>query len=424
MFRFCVLAFAAAFSATTVHAQYKQSTLPTAPVMPVVRNEGAVKVYQHDRTAFARATQLELVGAPITVIGGAAGDDEHDLTHASHVALLSDGRVVTLSPVGNKYYVFSANGQFQRTLSRQGNGPGELMSPMGQALLTANTLLVPDKVNHQLNLFTADKGFVRGKLWVDQARSSLHSLVGVLSGNRVVMSSLGMFVDSAVALGKIVRPSAAVVVFNADGKGTRIAQIPDMESTLLKTTYRGKPGTRPAILRFSKFAVAAVWDSSVVTGSEDAYDFDVRNGNGTIVSRIAVNAPRIPVTRAMRDSVIALVVRRVRNTRGEGRMTLTLDELEKSERDTPFADSLPAYNVLMTSPNKTLWVVDATIPGMSAWNATAFSKDGAMIGRLRVASPGFPVVFGDDRVVIRTEDADGVVTLTVRRIGVATAKPK
>lgn len=126
----------------------------------------------------------------------------------------------------------------------------------------------------------------------------------------------------------------------------------------------------------------------------------------------------------MRDTMIATIMHRVRTTRGQGSgMTLTFDELEKSERDTPVADLLPAYNQLFSTPNKTLWVVGPFVPGTSSWNATAFRRDGAIVGRLHVASNGFPLAFGEDRVVIRTHDADGVVSLTVRRIGITTAKP-
>ena len=76
------------------------------------------------------------------------------------------------------------------------------------------------------------------------------------------------------------------------------------------------------------------------------------------------------------------------------------------------------------SPNKTLWIVDYIAPTDTEWSATAFRADGAIVGRLTVKGKGTPLAFGDDRVVIRSEDEDGVVSLTVRRIGVSTAKSK
>jgi hypothetical protein len=44
---------------------------------------------------------------------------------------------------------------------------------------------------------------------------------------------------------------------------------------------------------------------------------------------------------------------------------------------------------------------------------TGFRQDGATIGRLQGAGKGQPVAFSNDRVVVRTTDADGVVALMV-----------
>ena len=105
-------------------------------------------------------------------------------------------------------------------------------------------------------------------------------------------------------------------------------------------------------------------------------------------------------------------------------MTFTLHELAKSQRDTPVAYSLAACNHLFLTPNMTLWVVDPIVPDVSSRIATASRRVGAIVGQLHIASKGFPRAFGDDRVVSRTQDADGVVTFTVRRIGPARATPK
>ena len=407
---------------TAIAAQFKQSTLVTVPVTPTTRVEAGVKVHQHDKTAFARATQLELVGAPIAVIGGANGDPDYDLTNVEQVALLSDGRVATL--YGAKFFLFGANGQPQRTIASVGSGPGELRGATGNLLLATDTLFVLDLQNRQFNWCTPDKGFARGKQYVFDPRLRLTSVVGVLPGSRIVMSSMGTMVGSAATLGKIVRPLAPIAVISADGRSTPFAEVPDFELTEINVTYRGKPGTTSRPIRFPKRAIATVWDSTVVTGTGDAYQLDVRNGNGAVVSRISVNTPRVLITRAMIDTIIGAAMQRIRNTSSAERMTLTLQELEKAERDTPVADSLPPYAMLFVTPNKTLWVMDYPVPGTVGWSATAFRKDGAMLGRLHIAGAGFPLTFGDDRVVVRSEDQDGVVSLKVQRIGIGSAKPK
>lgn len=52
----------------------------------------------------------------------------------------------------------------------------------------------------------------------------------------------------------------------------------------------------------------------------------------------------------------------------------------------------------------------------AAWSATAIRADGAIIGRLRGSGTGRPISFADDRVVIREEDMDGIVTMKIFRL--------
>ncbi len=98
-------------------------------------------------------------------------------------------------------------------------------------------------------------------------------------------------------------------------------------------------------------------------------------------------------------------------------------ESERLVREQPFADSLPPYNDLFTTADRTLWVVDAIVPDDTAWTATAFRLNGAMVGRLRVSGSGMALAFDNDRVVVRTTDNDGVVAMEVRRIVPTTAPP-
>jgi len=49
-------------------------------------------------------------------------------------------------------------------------------------------------------------------------------------------------------------------------------------------------------------------------------------------------------------------------------------------------------------------------------SATAFRIDGAIVGRLQAGRARKPVAYGSDRVVVREEDEDGVVSMKVFRI--------
>ena len=58
---------------------------------------------------------------------------------------------------------------------------------------------------------------------------------------------------------------------------------------------------------------------------------------------------------------------------------------------------------------------DVTLAGDTTWAYTAVALDGRILGRL-TGSGRAPVAFGDDRVVLRDEDSDGLVTWRVMRV--------
>jgi hypothetical protein len=82
-------------------------------------------------------------------------------------------------------------------------------------------------------------------------------------------------------------------------------------------------------------------------------------------------------------------------------------------RAAPFADSLPVTAELFVAPDGTLWVLDGHTSQDTSWSATGFRRDGAIVGRLRVDRGGLPVAFGNDRVVVKSTDDDGIVKLAV-----------
>lgn len=78
-----------------------------AQVIPTTRTIDGVVVRNHRSDALEKAPRWSLSPRPMTVIGGASGDPKFDLTYAGDFALLSDGRMVTLAPIGNRLFVFA-----------------------------------------------------------------------------------------------------------------------------------------------------------------------------------------------------------------------------------------------------------------------------------------------------------------------------
>jgi hypothetical protein len=387
-------------------------------VMPTVSTIDGVREMTHDATAFDRARKLELVGEPITVLGGA--DAEYDLQYAT-AQFLNDGRIATLARVGNQFYLFGRDGSGPRVLARNGGGPGELMRPSGPAVLAGDTLLIYDDGNLSISRFSPDGKLVRSVPRSAAGRGRSEKFMGALPGNRLVMSNRGL-VQRGIPE-RVTRPTAFVSVVDSAGNTTHVADIPDLEVIEMDIEQRGRKVRETFFLAYGRFANVMVWDSSIVTSSGDGYRIDLRNAGGQVFSRLVVERPARAVTAEMNEARIQRAVSGMRRSGGEGGGdVLTIAEFEKYERATPVADSLPFFNAFFPTRSGTLWVLDYSPPTDSGWSATAFRSDGAIVGRLHVPNAGRPVAFEGDKVLVRTEDEDGVVTMSVRRIAPRTTQ--
>ena len=74
------------------------------------------------------------------------------------------------------------------------------------------------------------------------------------------------------------------------------------------------------------------------------------------------------------------------------------------------------FEKLFASADGLLWVLETIAPGDNHWNAIAIRKDGTIVGRLQGSSLAIPLAFGPGRVLLRSEDSDGVWTLVIQPI--------
>jgi hypothetical protein len=382
-----------------------------SPVIPTRHQVSGNVELRHERRALDRAPQWSLDGTPIHAAGG-ADDPEHDLTNARYVELLSDGSVVTLAPVGSRLIWFPANAGKGRSLSRQGNGPGELMAPGGMARAAGDTIVIHDGANNRVNWIVPGKGFVANVAWPNPSVRPTQ-FAGALRSGQLVFSTSGR-VQSA-SKDSISRPPAQVIVVSPRATSLRVvADVPDLDLVSMETRYRGRSNRQAMVRRFTRLARVVAWDTVIATSGSDGYRIELLSGAGKRHTSIVVARPRRAVTQAMRDSVVAADLRRLSAPGSEG--LVDPNESRRLARATPSADSLPAHGRFFVAPNRMLWVVDYQAPGDVRGSATAFRQDGAIMARLTWNGSGTPEAFGIDRVVMRELDADGVITLKVYRI--------
>lgn len=409
----CDRARAVAVAGENLPATQVMTMLPISGVRDTVNG---IERITFDANAFEQTAQWTIDTNAVMVAGGVDVDPDYDLTGTYHALLLSDGGVATFASVGAKLFMFSAGGKLERKVGRMGQGPGEFTNPGAPILLQGDSLLILDDANKRMSWISRDGKFAAMKklpAGIDWGATPL----GVLPNGELLLDGSGGVVGN-VDVDSVVRSSSQVqrmtIAELALGTPRTIATVPNFQLKRVETRYRGQSGRHTTVLGYTLHATIALWDRYIVTGDGSSYKLDIRNVEGQVVRELHVARPRRLVTQAMRDSITALQLKRLNGPHAEG--MVDANESRRLAREAPFSDSLPAFQQILVSPNGTLWVVDGTALNDTSWSATAFNGDGAMIGH--VHAPGFAQVmaFGDDRVLLRVEDADGVVSMRVHKL--------
>jgi hypothetical protein len=245
------------------------------------------------------------------------------------------------------------------------------------------------------------------------AMMRLSTVAGFLPNGEAIMHSAGTW--GGHQLDSLNRSLATVVALDLATSATRaVATIPDLTGGEVETRYRGRRRTDWQPLRLGGSALVTVWDSVIATADPERSAIDLRDASGEIRSRIVVRRPGRAVTEPMRATRVELELARLSAPGSEG--MVDVQESRRLARESPFADTLPRFSHLLTSSDGTLWAIDAIAPSDSGWSATAFRRDGAIVGRLFAPGRSTPLAFADDRIIVRSEDADGVVSIQVLAI--------
>lgn len=317
-------------------------------------------------------------------IGVAEGAPEYEFGRISGLAVLSDRRIVVADALGHHLRFFSPDGDHERTVGREGQGPGEFGS--GALWLTVgpgDTLLVLDRANQQGHAIAPDgtwlesfstlpRGPYRSGLWADEPGSGR-----LVSYHVPVRHSDGSFADTLD------------LVLERDVYGAVLDTLVRLPSYTYQTASRGVE----AVLQhyFRGVPDIALCGDEVVTGLNDAYRF-LRYGPGGSLDRIVNLARERP---AMTDEDRSVMMRRWDETLQENRVSA--ERAAEIKSSLSFADSYPAYCLFICGPSATtlvqrvrplrdlsasekqeirIWL--ARPPGAAEWDV--FDRDGRYLG--------------------------------------------
>lgn len=324
-----------------------------------------------------------------------------ELTAPLNIARLRSGIVVVGHGKTGQLFFLDRAGRLLATAGRLGAGPGEFKRISELFVGRADTVLVYDRSNRRLSLFSPAGAFVRS--WTPEIPGSgpANHVFGTLHDGRLVLSqSLGQ-PPSANGITRDSMPLSLVPL--GGGPAVAAGRWPGNESVIDIRTEGGKvQSVEITRLPFGRVSLVAVLDDGVAIGAGDRYEIEVRGPRGTMVRRIVRAWKPEPVTETDRDKVLELAAA-TGNADARARY-------QKFLASAPIPKTKPAYDRIVVSATGQLWVRDYIGPwfGFRPSRWSVFSKTGEWVASVEAPSRFEPLWVGPTEVLGVYLDEDDV----------------
>jgi hypothetical protein len=393
----------------------------TAPLEPATRDSAGVTIHEHPVGALERAPLITMDSLPLGRISGT--EVENDVSRMYSMVFLTDGRVAGFDVAQNAIRLFGAEGTELARHGRRGEGPGEFGGSMvNLTWVSGDSLVVTDVSNGRLAVVSPDSGVVRLQPTQFRNEAELHFLAGRLGDGSWLLGTGAMMLAQSVGKEQPPRRPPLVVGVVREGapadRFDTLMVVPGME----RARYRSRFGTREELVdglpAFGARTLVTEWNDLAAIITNDGWRIARHGDDGRLVSIVRVNGPLQPVS----DSVVEawkrslLDAARDRGVQNPDRATEVLANTQFYVDNTARADSIPPFMSAHRTPGRLLWLMDYSVSSTDSVRFTAVDFDGRIIGRLTLPPATRALAFADDRVAIRTEDDDGIATITIRKL--------
>jgi hypothetical protein len=230
-------------------------------------------------------------------IGTAEGEPEYQfgaLLPGGSIAIASDGRIVVFDSQGRHLKVFTAEGQYERTIGGPGGGPGEIGAGAQSSVLMTpgDTVFLNDFGNQRVNLYLMDGTFVRS-FPLDIARGLPLRMEVTPDGRLLAQMRKLNFAGTPADTDSM----DAIVVFHLDGTlGDTVMRVPSGKTISFT-------GGLPEWRLFVPEPIWALWTDKILYAVNNAYRIGAYRVGGSLERVVEMPFTLTPVTDADQNEI-------------------------------------------------------------------------------------------------------------------------
>ncbi|RKZ09846.1 hypothetical protein DRQ25_04955 [Candidatus Fermentibacteria bacterium] len=293
-------------------------------------------------------------------IGILMGDSNYVFGTIGDAVYTMEGNIAVLDEAACCVKVFDPSGEFLMQIGREGSGPGEMLYPGGMVMLSDGSFGILDQASGGFSRFNADGSFE--SLHIDfQGQGVPQWAWGVDDGAFVGASNVTRMQDDAIN-----------VTFSVG----RWEDSPDPTVVYFENVFPFDPSDMASFLNNAIFSVAFAADRDgtvyIAPVSSSEYHIDIFDPDGTLISTIERDIPRVEKTPELIEDETAMISAILRE-RG-------LPEYMIDYTPDPFHWMIPPQSIGADGMGR-IWVQNGTVdePVMDV-----YSRDGEHLAVVRI----------------------------------------
>ncbi|MEO7363461.1 MAG: hypothetical protein ABI120_24215 [Gemmatimonadaceae bacterium] len=385
-----------------------------------VRDSAGVSIVEHSAAFIAALPAWTIDSTPLQELRGDRTDTQ--FTRILDAVQRADGGFYLADQQQRDIRAFSANGQFERVISRSGRGPGEVGYVNRLQALSGDSLAFVDANNRRLSVFAPDGRYARQVLFPRFEDGSSVRISMQMADGRLLGTLRRPFVEAPETLDSVYRTPFAVVAYRVTPATTTetplpivvdtIAVVPDGEAYRANTTEGGETRADEYPLRFGR---------STIFASDGARTFVATNETSEIVEYAATGMVRRirsartsrPVTDEDRTRLEGDVLNGLANS---GRPAEMLAELQQMVKGWRYAKTHTFAWRMLVGTDGSVWTEDPFILENDPRQYVVYDSTGAALARV-VLPPRTNVLRVSTREILGVwKDADDVPHLMRWRV--------